>query len=119
MEKEKTLLVEELNRRLEVVSAAEGGRSFHDDDDVGRKYAATNYTGSENDAPKAPIFVVCRRGNDSQIAVSMLKSLVQNRHTDSGGEGDSSSPFRVSELRDIAGGLHAWARRIDSTFPVY
>ena len=48
------------------------------------------------------VYVLCRRGNDSQIVVRKLK-----QH------------FKDSEIKDIKGGLHAWAREIDENFPVY
>lgn len=44
-----------------------------------------------------PTFVVCRFGNDSQVAVGMMKSLKE----------------QFSDVRDIKGGLDAWAE----TFP--
>jgi adenylyltransferase and sulfurtransferase len=47
------------------------------------------------------VFVVCRRGNDSQLAVKYLKEELQI----------------VS--KDLIGGLHAWSRRVDSNFPIY
>lgn len=56
-----------------------------------------------------PVFVVCRRGNDSQVAVSILKALMLK----------SADKAAVDDIRDIVGGLHAWANRIDSSFPVY
>lgn len=48
-----------------------------------------------------PVYVVCRRGNDSQLAVKHLKSVGKQT------------------VKDIVGGLHAWAREIDPLFPVY
>ncbi|KAK7103886.1 adenylyltransferase and sulfurtransferase MOCS3-like isoform X2 [Littorina saxatilis] len=48
----------------------------------------------------SPVVVVCRRGNDSQLAVQLLHDSNLN-------------------IRDIRGGLHAWARDVDSLFPVY
>ena|SRR5438045_4155248 len=39
-----------------------------------------------------PVFVVCRFGNDSQIAVEIMKKC-----------------DKFSEVRDIKGGLNAWA----------
>lgn len=52
--------------------------------------------------PLCLVFVVCRRGNDSQKAVieieKQLKGVI---------------------IKDIVGGLHAWAREIDPDFPVY
>lgn len=51
---------------------------------------------------KSPIFLVCRRGNDSQLAVERLKNL-----------------FKELTFKDIIGGLHAWTKNIDSDFPIY
>ncbi|GAB0092503.1 Adenylyltransferase and sulfurtransferase MOCS3 [Sergentomyia squamirostris] len=52
---------------------------------------------------KLPIFVVCRRGNDSQRAVKKLREYL---------------PEEIF-TKDIIGGLHAWAKHIDPSFPVY
>ncbi|KAL7740955.1 hypothetical protein ACLKA6_014107 [Drosophila palustris] len=49
-----------------------------------------------------PILVVCRRGNDSQIAVQHMK----NRFPD-------------HSIHDLEGGLHAWTKQIDGNFPIY
>lgn len=51
------------------------------------------------------VFVVCRRGNDSQLAVQHLAPLFEERG--------------LSAPRDIVGGLHAWARNVDREFPIY
>ena len=51
------------------------------------------------------IVVVCRRGNDSQLAVQALKEKFAGR--------------RNIVVRDIVGGLHSWARSVDPTFPIY
>ncbi|VDN25749.1 unnamed protein product, partial [Cylicostephanus goldi] len=48
------------------------------------------------------VFVICHRGNDSQIAVELLKEKLK--------------PLRV---RDIEGGYEAWAGKIDTSFPHY
>ena len=50
-----------------------------------------------------PIYVMCRLGNDSQIAVKRLKEL---------GLGDRF-------IGDIRGGLRAWKRDVDPTWPEY
>jgi adenylyltransferase/sulfurtransferase len=47
------------------------------------------------------VFVVCRLGNDSQLAVRMME--------EQGIEGG----------RDIIGGLLNWSTRIDPSFPIY
>lgn len=53
-----------------------------------------------------PVFVICKLGNDSQKAVQVLEKM-------SGSEMDSIT------VKDICGGLMAWATRIDPTFPQY
>ncbi|XP_069575760.1 adenylyltransferase and sulfurtransferase MOCS3 [Brachyistius frenatus] len=53
-----------------------------------------------------PVYVICKQGNDSQKAVQVLEKM-------SGSELDSIS------VKDICGGLMAWANRIDPTFPQY
>lgn len=59
-------------------------------------------------APDAidPIYVVCRLGNDSQVAVKRMKELGLDR----GGE---------RFIGDIQGGLHAWRRQVDAEWPEY
>ena len=47
------------------------------------------------------VFVVCRRGNDSQLAVKYL------------------SEKQSIKSRDLIGGLHEWAKVVDKNFPVY
>lgn len=47
------------------------------------------------------VFVVCRRGNDSQRAVSRLREL------------------GLTTATDMIGGMEAWARDVDPTFPLY
>merc|ERR1712083_773352 len=49
-----------------------------------------------------PVFVVCRRGNDSQSAVMLLKKMLPEL-----------------SIKDVKGGLHAWAKVVDKSFPVY
>lgn len=54
-----------------------------------------------------PVYVICKLGNDSQKAVKVLQSLTTLPELDS------------PSVRDIVGGLMAWAARIDGTFPQY
>ncbi|EDW12346.1 adenylyltransferase and sulfurtransferase MOCS3 [Drosophila mojavensis] len=49
-----------------------------------------------------PIFVVCRRGNDSQIAVQHMKTR-----------------FPDHSIRDLEDGMHAWTKLVDQNFPIY
>ena len=51
-----------------------------------------------------PLFVVCRRGNDSQLAVQKLQSFF------------SDVPVTI---KDIVGGLTAWSEDVDKNFPIY
>ncbi|KAG6826292.1 hypothetical protein H0H92_000414 [Tricholoma furcatifolium] len=53
--------------------------------------------------PGTNTYVVCRLGNDSQIAAEALRSV----STDAG------------LVRDVIGGLRAWSRDVDPKFPVY
>ncbi|KAM6968784.1 adenylyltransferase and sulfurtransferase MOCS3 isoform 2-T2 [Tautogolabrus adspersus] len=52
------------------------------------------------------VYVICKLGNDSQKAVQVLEKM-------SGSEMDSVT------VKDISGGLMAWAKKIDPTFPRY
>ncbi len=64
----------------------------------------------EEHSVQSPILmcVVCRHGNDSQLAVRKLKS-----------QSDSLFGGVAVEIKDIAGGLTEWSSTIDQTFPKY
>lgn len=49
----------------------------------------------------ASLFVICRRGNDSQRAVQLLHTL------------------GFTSAKDIIGGLESWAHNVDPKFPTY
>ena len=49
-------------------------------------------------------YVVCRLGNDSQIAADALRS---------------AQPDPTFVIKDLVGGLRAWSRVVDPGFPVY
>lgn len=55
---------------------------------------------------RPPVYVICKLGNDSQKAVQVMEKM-------SWSEVDSIA------VKDISGGLMAWAKRIDPTFPQY
>lgn len=55
---------------------------------------------------ETPIYILCRFGNDSQLAVQKLKAWAQ-------------SNGRNRQIRDIRGGLDAWRREVDPGFPEY
>jgi adenylyltransferase/sulfurtransferase len=52
--------------------------------------------------PDRDTFIVCRLGNDSQLAAAALRG-VAGKHV----------------VQDLVGGLVSWAAQADSTFPVY
>lgn len=52
-------------------------------------------------------FVVCRLGNDSQIAAEALRSV------------DSGNATVSHVVKDLVGGLRAWSKEVDPEFPVY
>ncbi|KAK0050293.1 adenylyltransferase and sulfurtransferase MOCS3 [Biomphalaria pfeifferi] len=51
-----------------------------------------------------PVVCVCRRGNDSQLAVQQLMKVLADDKV---------------KVIDIKGGLHSWSKHIDSHFPIY
>jgi adenylyltransferase/sulfurtransferase len=62
--------------------------------------------GLRNAADGQPIYVVCRLGNDSQLAVGKMKEF----GLDGGG---------TRWIGDIRGGLRAWNEHVDPEFPEY
>ncbi|XP_047467139.1 adenylyltransferase and sulfurtransferase MOCS3 isoform X1 [Mugil cephalus] len=52
------------------------------------------------------VYVICKQGNDSQKAVQLLEKM-------------SGSEVEGIVVKDICGGLMAWAKRIDTAFPQY
>lgn len=57
-------------------------------------------------SPETPIYILCRFGNDSQLAVQKMKAWAQ-------------SSGRDCPIRDIRGGLEAWRKDVDPKFPEY
>lgn len=57
--------------------------------------------GGSGTPPPLPLYVVCRRGNDSQRAVAALRVA------------------GVSHGMDVVGGLEAWSQQVDPSFPTY
>jgi len=55
-------------------------------------------------SPEIETYVVCRLGNDSQIAAEALRS---------------ARPDPTFVIKDLVGGLGAWSRDVDPGFPVY
>lgn len=57
----------------------------------------------------APIYLICRLGNDSQVAMKELRAASENLPSDS----RASHRFAA----DVKGGLDAWRREVDTGFP--
>lgn len=55
---------------------------------------------------QVPVYVVCKLGNDSQKAVQLLEKM-------------SGTELEHITVKDITGGLMAWANKIDPSFPKY
>jgi len=53
----------------------------------------------DDEGENVPVYVICRRGNDSQKAVQVLRSAGFN------------------SVYDITGGLQSWVQEVDATFP--
>lgn len=54
------------------------------------------------------IYLICRLGNDSQIAANSLREYVQKNTAE-----------KKFIIKDVIGGLRAWSRDVDPLFPVY
>ncbi|KAF8427474.1 hypothetical protein EV426DRAFT_529729 [Tirmania nivea] len=73
---------------------------------------------------KIPIYIVCKQGNDSQIAVRRLKTYLASRQSggrkmdDLNGEVKEDVPWEGG-IWDIKGGLAKWAWDVDRSFPEY
>ena len=61
-----------------------------------------------NIADGASLYLICRYGNDSQLAANIFKDLVGSRPR-----------VRYDFKGDIAGGLRAWRASVDPDFPEY
>lgn len=48
------------------------------------------------------IYVICKLGNDSQIAAASLRAVTSD-----------------IEIKDVVGGLRAWSKTVDPDFPHY
>lgn len=64
------------------------------------------------------MYVVCRQGNDSQLAVELLRKQGEELDREGEEEGASKMAERVI-IRDIVGGLNEWTESIDPLFPKY
>jgi adenylyltransferase/sulfurtransferase len=60
-------------------------------------------------------FIVCRLGNDSQVAARALREAFVTKHGLSG----TDEGQLVHQVVDVTGGLRAWTRDVDPSFPIY
>jgi adenylyltransferase and sulfurtransferase len=58
--------------------------------------------------PLATVYAICRFGNDSQLAVKVLKEL-----------GFENERERGRRIVDVKGGFKAWREEVDATWPDY
>ena len=59
----------------------------------------------------APVYLICRLGNDSQVAIHEFRNAVARL--------PSISRHSLRIVADVRGGLDAWRREVDSEFPDY
>ncbi|CEL94027.1 unnamed protein product [Vitrella brassicaformis CCMP3155] len=76
--------------------------------------------GNNRGAPPSPVsyVVVCRRGNDSRLAVSKLRDLFQEEADDDqggGGEGGEGREEKGCTFLNLQGGLEAVRRNVEPT----
>jgi adenylyltransferase/sulfurtransferase len=70
--------------------------------DVPLKELLSNPEAYVTDSSNDGLYVVCRLGNDSQIAAESLRRVTDNLI-----------------IKDIIGGVRAWSSQVDPQFPVY
>ncbi|XP_024880813.1 adenylyltransferase and sulfurtransferase MOCS3 [Temnothorax curvispinosus] len=63
-----------------------------------------NIKKAQEDHHSVDLYLLCRRGNDSQKAAQYLKKMFTED---------------TLKIRDIIGGIHAWSNKIDPKFPKY
>ncbi|XP_042013889.1 adenylyltransferase and sulfurtransferase MOCS3-like [Salvia splendens] len=88
-----------LPKSLNIPLASMEGRLSEIATAFAREESNTTATGEASRVPS--LFVICRRGNDSQRAVELLHN--------------KGFPF----AKDIIGGLESWSHEVDPKFPIY
>lgn len=97
-----------INIPISTILSSGNSSAFQGLDDGQEAAQSPSWLPSElsSSASTHPIYVVCRLGNDSQIAVQKLKEL---------GLDQQGKRF----IGDIRGGLRSWKEQVDSTWPEY
>ncbi|KAJ3325825.1 Molybdenum cofactor synthesis protein 3, partial [Gonapodya sp. JEL0774] len=74
-------------------------------EDLESRLSEVQDAAGDSSAPggRLPIYCICRRGNDSQLAVQLIRQKILG-----GGV-----------VKDIVGGFEAWRRRVDPEWPEY
>ncbi|KAL1963496.1 hypothetical protein VTN77DRAFT_8077 [Rasamsonia byssochlamydoides] len=98
-----TILNEKKREKAEAPNAESSDSSEQDKDKHWPSWLPPSVTATDS---KSPIYVVCRLGNDSQLAVRKLKELGLDR------QGERF-------IGDIRGGLKAWKEEVDPEWPEY
>ena len=70
--------------------------------DVPLKEILSNPKAYVTDGSNDGLYIVCKLGNDSQIAAESLRRVAGNLI-----------------IKDIIGGIRAWSSQVDPQFPVY
>ena len=73
--------------------------------DIGKIEAIEKISDLVEEKQTDQLILVCRRGNDSQMAVKLLEKNLKNN--------------TELVIKDIIGGLQAWSDKIDNNFPKY
>lgn len=65
--------------------------------------------------PKRPnIILLCKQGNDSQVAAAAIRRSLRAQ-----AESSVEDEEGETQVRDVIGGLRAWSKQIDPSFPLY
>jgi len=67
---------------------------------------------SKDNTPNLRTVLVCRLGNDSQLAANALRSALSV-------DDQSKSSVPAHDIIDLVGGLRSWSKEVDINFPVY
>ncbi|KAI9635364.1 putative activating enzyme URM1 [Dioszegia hungarica] len=65
------------------------------------------------------IVFICKQGNDSRVAAAALRKALQGEGVHEMGTGHTQAHQDLTSVRDVRGGLRAWSKHIDPTFPLY
>lgn len=124
LKKEERISVEEYNRIVEIeskphllidVRSPEEYQICHLQDSINipftqlnkdhnLKLIKDNIKKAQEEHHSVDLYLLCRRGNDSQKAAQYLKKIFTED---------------TIKVRDIIGGIHAWSNKIDQKFPKY